>query len=326
MYLTIAHKILLIIGFTITLVLGVSTALHVIELKDQTLLNMSEKASAIVAPMLVEIDQLTTDGNEDNWVLKIQAIALTDLLTQNNFNDLTNIYFVDNNAQIVAHIDRDQLSKTIYDDSLLQAMKKDQQSILSNNSHYNVVIPVHNHNNIRMGSVIVSFADDDLVKKIKLIITNAISLFAIYLFTALVIAYIVIRKIILQPIDKLVEFSHAITTGDLDYPIHINSHDEIGTLASGFKMMRAAVREQINNMHEQQSVLEEIVTTRTQEYLAAKEQDDYSKQAKSVFLANMSHELRTPLNAVLGFSQLLQDREIEATKLRYLEAITVSGN
>ncbi len=66
MYLTIAHKILLIIGFTITLVLGVSTALHVIELKDQTLLNMSEKASAIVAPMLVDIDQLTPDGNEDN--------------------------------------------------------------------------------------------------------------------------------------------------------------------------------------------------------------------------------------------------------------------
>lgn len=51
-------------------------------------------------------------------------------------------------------------------------------------------------------------------------------------------------------------------------------------------------------------VLEDRVKLRTQELQQAKQEAEYSDQAKTQFLSRMSHELRTPLNEVLGFAQI----------------------
>ncbi len=48
-------------------------------------------------------------------------------------------------------------------------------------------------------------------------------------------------------------------------------------------------------------------------------------QAKTMFLANMSHELRTPLNAVIGFTDVLLDKDRPAQEREYLEIIKRSG-
>jgi signal transduction histidine kinase/CheY-like chemotaxis protein len=46
---------------------------------------------------------------------------------------------------------------------------------------------------------------------------------------------------------------------------------------------------------------------------------------KENFMANMSHEIRTPLNSILGFTNLLLKRDIEAEQKEFVEAIQRSG-
>jgi len=46
---------------------------------------------------------------------------------------------------------------------------------------------------------------------------------------------------------------------------------------------------------------------------------------KENFMANMSHEIRTPLNAILGFTNLLKMREMEATSQEFVCSIQKAG-
>jgi PAS domain S-box-containing protein len=59
----------------------------------------------------------------------------------------------------------------------------------------------------------------------------------------------------------------------------------------------------------------------------AKNKAEESDRLKSSFLANMSHEIRTPMNGILGFSSLLQDKNISKKEQEdYLNIIQKSGN
>jgi PAS domain S-box-containing protein len=61
------------------------------------------------------------------------------------------------------------------------------------------------------------------------------------------------------------------------------------------------------------------------ELMKAKQIAEQSLVLKETFLANMSHEIRTPMNAIIGFTDILAKRNLQAQEKEYVQIIKNSG-
>ena len=59
--------------------------------------------------------------------------------------------------------------------------------------------------------------------------------------------------------------------------------------------------------------------------VAAKEKAEEMNRLKSAFLANMSHEIRTPLTSIIGFTDVLNDMDLEEQARHFIRLVHRSG-
>lgn len=135
--------------------------------------------------------------------------------------------------------------------------------------------------------------------------------------------YLIITRIILQPVRILQETAEKVSAGDLNIRSHIQSGDEFQQLSETFNTMLANLK----GSNDKLTAMNKSLDVRLGQLAEANDALYQSNKLKSEFLANVSHELRTPLNSILGFADILRDGiPSEGKQARYLQNIIKAGH
>jgi signal transduction histidine kinase len=140
-----------------------------------------------------------------------------------------------------------------------------------------------------------------------MLITRQITVMTLIFLISILFTYILVSRIS-RPLNALASYVKELSKQDFtvidghhESPIAelpFKYRDEVGRLAESFVFMETELKKNIKNAIESTAAKERL----------EKEAAEEANRAKSEFLANMSHELRTPLNHIIGFTELVVDR------------------
>lgn len=154
------------------------------------------------------------------------------------------------------------------------------------------------------------------------ILSAMISWAMVTLAVTMLIMHLIMRRLVISPLQHLRSVSEEIIRGELDQRAEIDTDDEFRELADAFNRMLRHLTESQQQLQSLNQTLDIKVDQLAQANLHLYE----ANRLKSDFLANMSHELRTPLNSIIGFSDVLQDiSSLTDKQRRYAANIQKSG-
>ena len=141
-------------------------------------------------------------------------------------------------------------------------------------------------------------------------------------FLSMVALYIVVRYVIVKPLQHLQEISEQVEQGNYEARAQIETRDEFEDLAGAFNRM---LRHMVDTQAELKTANSNL-DSKVDELAQANMQLYELNRLKSEFLATVSHELRTPLNSIIGFADLLGDiSALNEKQKKYAGRIGQSG-
>lgn len=266
-----------------------------------------EESQVIIGSMDLSLSHLI-ENDEDIELQELlsrlgQYERIDNVLVINSEYD---VLFSSNNKEIGTHIESPFLREVV-ENNLPQNIIND-----IDNRKYMIASPIHLDSHISSSNSSDYFLcltlDSNMISKRFNRLTHNIHMISIFVGVIFILITIaMLYRFIQKPLLKFMYAAEKISKNEYDTRVDIDSKDEWEKLSSSFNKMAKNI--EANN----------------KSLLLDKNKAENENNLKSEFLANMSHEIRTPLNTILGFSELLYEKEVDEEKRESLKIVNNSG-
>ena len=154
--------------------------------------------------------------------------------------------------------------------------------------------------------------ESDILKNYNRLTYILVPLVVIGLLLILILCHQIVT-IAVRPLNRLLNMSQSIAAGEYDQQIpYTRKYDAVGLLQNSFAKMQASLNRHVSDIRQANTVAKQ----RNEDLKRANEMVEEAIRQKTAFIQSVSHQIRTPLNIVVGFANVLSDKDLPTEEVK----------
>lgn len=260
--LSLQAKIMLFIGVTILITIGISTFLYVKDLRKNYLEAIEWRSVTLAQSIHSDIrSRYNTFGAlaDTRLILESAYLQCRKLYDANRKMHVSFICILNKAGDIIIHNDKAFWGKRFEQPILIAALASQQIKTILIEEHYHTLIPVFSGEDVYLGSIDVGFPKHGVDQKVMHTVQNAIVLYLVLSLAIFFPVWLFIRRFVSKPIGSLIEATSDIAKGDLFRDMHVDHTQEFRNLSISLTHMRDSIRRIMDDLEKRNQEVKALI-------------------------------------------------------------------
>ncbi|MBU4464138.1 MAG: HAMP domain-containing protein, partial [Proteobacteria bacterium] len=253
----ILGKIVILIGTILVLAMGTNTVVNIVQFEKNYRYALQTKVIA-VGENLENMLQNTLSlgfplGNLPGLNEKCKNIV-------GQYTEIADCYITNTDMEVIYHNNSSFIGKILRGKQKALRETSIRFIFWGGEKFYEICVPILHQKSELLGTIRLAVPVEFIQSKTRRVLLNSVFLLIASSIVAFLGAFYFARGIT-RPLKSLADGARAISSGDFDYPLKVESKDEVGQLSESFGRMALNLRQREDEIRESKEYLENLLET-----------------------------------------------------------------